>query len=92
MTTFAQRLATVLRDGNLRVADLARWFDRPDPTVRGWVNGGEVGCAPLDAAMIEAVLADLEKRIRKGRGFPVPRLSPSDRIEYLARQRRVKEG
>lgn len=85
--TFAQRLATVLRDGNLRVADLARWFDRPDPTVRGWVNGGEVGSAPLDAAMIEAVMVDLEKRIRKGRGFPVPRLSPLARIQYLTKEK-----
>lgn len=84
------RLERVMHDGNLSVADLARWFDRPDPTVRGWVRGGRVGGAQLDSAMIEAELAGLELRIKKRRGFPVPPLTPTNRIDYLTKLRNGK--
>lgn len=85
MAAFQARLKHVLRDGNLTVADLARWFDRPDPTVRGWVHQGiGLGGTPADARQLLDCLADLEARVGRRKGFPVPRLSPGRRIEYLA--------
>ena len=75
-----------MRDGNLTGADLARWFGRPDPTVRGWISGDhELGGAPLDVADIETRLAKLEGLLKKKQGLPVPRLTPSERIKHLAR-------
>lgn len=87
MQTFQERLTKAMREGNLTVADLARWFSRPHPTVRGWVMGGALGGAWLDTAEIEALLQKLENRIKKRNGFPVPRLSPTDRIQYLTQIR-----
>ena len=82
--TFGERLKAVLRDGNLRVADLARWFDAPHPTVRGWlVDGWDPGGAPMDRAHIYRMLGILESRVRQKRGFPLPRLSPKERIYRL---------
>lgn len=81
---FGARLKAVLRDGNLRTADLARWFDVPYPTVREWlVNGRSPSSAPQDRDHIYEMLEILEHRIRKKQGFPLPRLSPSDRIRRL---------
>ena len=55
--SFSNRLQAIMRDGNLTGADLARWFDRPDPTVRGWISGShDLGGAQLDAAYVEAQL------------------------------------
>ena len=80
----ATRLTRVMRLGNLTVADLARWFDRSDPTVRGWVKGVEPAGAGLDLADIEARLRLLETRIRRKEGLPLPpRLSPSQRRDAL---------
>ena len=82
--TFQQRLLSVLQGGNLTVADLARWFERPDPTVRGWVmRGGTPSGGPLDVEQVMKKLARLELLIEQGRHFPFPRLSPSERIERL---------
>jgi hypothetical protein len=77
------RLKAIMENGNLTIADLARWFDRPHPTVRGWVHGGDVGGAPLDREAIEALLERLEVMLKKQKGLPIPRLSPAARIEYL---------
>lgn len=83
--SFSNRLAVVLAQGNLTVSDLARWFERPRPTVAGWVRGGEIGreLAPLDAAYVSAQLAALEKRLKKREGLPVPRMAVSQRRTYL---------
>ena len=82
--TFQGRLKKCMRDGNLTVADLARWFDRPHPTMRSWVeNGVEPGGGPIDAALAHATLDKLEKLIARNSKFPVPRLSPRERIAYL---------
>ena len=82
--TFAERLQAIMRDGNLTGADLARWFDRPDPTVRGWINGKQgLGGAPLDVAYVEAQLDKLERLLKKKQGLPVPRLTPTKRIAHL---------
>ena len=85
--TFADRLRCLMDRGNLTVSDLARWFGRPHPTVNGWVKGVALGGAPLDAALILAEVTRLERRIKRGDGFPVPRLSPTNRIAYLKRLR-----
>lgn len=81
---FAQRLLACQRGGNLTVADLARWFDRPYQTVRSWIEGGsEPGGGPLDREHAHGSLASLEGLIRKKKGFPMPRMSPKDRGKYL---------
>lgn len=83
--SFSTRLQSIMRDGNLTGADLARWFDRPDPTVRGWISGSHtLGGAVLDMAYVEAQLSKLEKLLTKKRGLPVPRMTPSARIQYMA--------
>lgn len=38
--TFQGRLKRCMRRKDLRVADIARWFDRPYTTVREWVVHG----------------------------------------------------
>lgn len=82
--TFQQRLQTVMTGGNLTIADLARWFDRPHPTVGFWVRDGkEPGGGPLDAAMVMARLAKLEKLIKQKKGLPIPRLSPQQRMAHM---------
>ena len=88
MKPFDTRLHEVLRKGNLRTADLARWFDRPHATVSGWVkNGHQPGGGPSDIDHAFAMLGLLETLIQKRKGFPVPRLSPRQRIEHLNRWR-----
>ena len=85
---FSARLQTVMRDGNLTGADLARWFDRPDPTVRGWISGVHaLSGAQLDVAFVEGQLDKLERFLKKKQGLPVPRLTPAKRIEHLAKLR-----
>lgn len=75
-----------MKRGNLRVSDLARWFERPHPTVRGWVlKGTRPGGGPHDIDHVKMLLALLEGLIRLGRGFPLPQLSPR------ARKQRVQD-
>jgi hypothetical protein len=82
--TFQQRLAACQRDGNLTVSDLARWFDRSRPTVRGWAELGTLpGGGPLDIEHAHSLLKLLEVLIKRKSGFPIPRLSPAKRIEHL---------
>lgn len=87
MIDIQSRLTKVLRDGNLTVADLSLWFGRPYHTVRGWTQGHRVGGAQLDAAFVVAELGQLEKRIKRRQGFPVPRMSKQDRPDYIRKQR-----
>ena len=87
--SFSTRLQSIMQNGNLTGADLARWFERPDPTVRGWINGShELGGAQLDMDFVETELVKLETSLRKRQGLPVPRLTPAKRIEYLAKLKR----
>lgn len=81
--TFQQRLKKVMAGGNLRVADLARWFERPHSTVTSWLGGCEPSGGALDVNDVHARMAKLEKLVAKKRQFPVPRLSPRNRIAYL---------
>ena len=86
--TFQQRLRACERGGNLTVADLARWFGRPYPTVRTWVqNGIEPGGGPIDKEHAESMLGLLETLIKQKRGLPLPRMAPRDRIERLTQIR-----
>lgn len=66
MKSTPDRLRAVMEKGNLRVSDLARWFDRPYPTIRSWVQGVEMGGGAIDKAFILAKLAKLEKLTNKG--------------------------
>lgn len=81
--TFQERLRRVMLGGNLTVADLARWFDRPDPTVRGWARGENPRGAQLDIAYTEARLAQIETRIKNRQGLPVPRMALSAHKTYV---------
>ena len=90
--TFSDRLQAVMRDGNLTGADLARWFDRPDPTVRSWIKGSHVlGGAPLDVAYIEGKLDKLERLIKRQQWLPVPRLTPAKRIEHMQKLQKLQK-
>ena len=92
MSDLATRLRRAQRAGNLTVADLARWLDRPDPTVRGWLNGTGVGGPPLDREHVDAMLGLLEALIARKKGFPVPRLPATKRRDHLARIRQACLG
>lgn len=62
---FQQRLVRVMDNGNLRVADTARWFSRRHSTVRGWVvDGREPAGTATDVRFLFARLNALEKLIR----------------------------
>jgi hypothetical protein len=91
MKPFDTRLQWCMRHGNLRVADLARWFGRPHATVRGWVlrklnpSGSE-----LDVEHIHSLLGLLETLIKARKRFPLPLgLKPADRKTWLAQTRRT---
>lgn len=61
--TFQARLKKVMREGNLRVADLARWFDRRHSTIRGWVIDGRTPAGTIiDVKEIIDLTARLEDR------------------------------
>ena len=88
--TFQARLRAVLAAGNLTPSDLARWFDRPRPTVKSWVDDGrEPSGAPLDVEHAQALLGLLETMVKRKQGFPVPiGLSPQKRMQHLQDIRR----
>jgi hypothetical protein len=84
--TIQRRLQACMKRGNLRVSDLACWFGRPHPTVRGWVlKGTRPGGGPHDIEHTGQLLTLLETLIRTHRGFPLPQLSPR------ARKQRVQD-
>lgn len=86
MTSWSDRLNVCIRDGNMTVADLARWFGRPHPTVRQWVHRGfePRRGGPHDAAWFEAMLTALERLIKRRYQFPLSRhLSPRARADLI---------
>ena len=87
--TFSERLQVVLKKGNLRVADLARLFARPHPTVNGWVKRGlNPGGGSLDVERAYTILGVLESYLQRSRLLPVPlSLDPSKRIRYIKKIR-----
>ena len=84
---FKDRLHLAMAGGNLTMMDLARWFERPHPTVRQWCRGVTMSGPPQDQEMILALLTRLEIAIRYKKGFPVPRLRPRDRRAYLLKMK-----
>ena len=60
--TFQKRLKAAMRRRNMRVADIARWFDRPYTTVREWVLNGRIpDGTERDRRAIDRILETLEK-------------------------------
>lgn len=85
--SISQRLQRVLRDGNLTVADLARWFDRPYPTVDGWVKKGLMPRGgPRDGEQVLVELGRLEALIKRKK-LPVPVMPAGRRREWLEQLR-----
>ena len=83
MQEFTRRLRTIMRNGALTVADLARLFDRERRTVSSWVHDERL---PTGARADEAHnrLSELETQVRKELGFPVPfQLSKRNRTAYI---------
>lgn len=65
---FQARLTRAMERGNLRVADVARWFGRRHSTVRGWVvDGREPAGTATDTRALFARLVQLEELIRGSR-------------------------
>jgi hypothetical protein len=60
--TFQKRLKAAMRRRNMRVADVARWFDRPYTTVREWVlNGRMPDGTERDRRAVKRKLEAMEK-------------------------------
>lgn len=78
-----QRFHRIMRDGNLTVADLARWLKRPYATVNGWVKGGNIGGPVGDRNFILTELARLERIVEKGKQLPVIGMSRAKHASYL---------
>lgn len=61
---FQARLTALMERGNLRVADVARWFRRRHSTVRGWVvDGREPAGTPADLRALYKRLNKLSERV-----------------------------
>jgi hypothetical protein len=86
-----RRIKSLLAAGNLTVSDIARWLGRPIPTISGWAKGGRVGTLPPhDLAHLAAQLRELERRIERRAGLPVPPMSMRKRKEYMAKLMEAK--
>ena len=86
MKTFQQRLQRCRERGNLTVADLARWFDRPYTTVRSWLTEGwKPGDGPVTQARMEERLARLEAVVREQAGElrGLPMRERAERLQQL---------
>lgn len=83
MKNFSQRLTICLRKGDMTVADLRQWFDRPYTTVERWVKDGREPRGPSgDEARRRLYI--LEGAIARKQGFPVPSsLSSLDRPHHI---------
>lgn len=66
--SFQTRLQKVMERGNLRVADVARWFGRRHSTIRGWVvDGREPAGTATDVRGLFWELNKLEEVIQLAR-------------------------
>ena len=77
------------------MADLARLFARPHPTVNGWIKRGlnpSGGPADIDGAY--TMLEKLESYLQRSKMLPVPiGMSPDKRIRYVNKLRdMIKTG
>jgi len=68
--TFQEGLLKAMERGNLRVADVARWFGRRHSTARGWVvDGREPAGTPADLRALFARLNELNAEIARSRSL-----------------------
>jgi hypothetical protein len=88
---FAPRLSVCMRRGDLRTADLSRWFDRPYATVRQWiVEEREPSGSPGQIKELYDALSLLEQAI-SNKKFPMATvLKPMARIAYVRAVRGAK--
>ena len=82
---FHRRLLRCMRDGDLTVADLHHWFDRPRATVRTWVVDARIPRGP-SGRRADLLLQALEKKIRKGLVVP-DQLSKDARPQFIRKLR-----
>lgn len=86
--TFKGRLEAAKRRGNLRDADLARWFGRRQSTIAGWLDGREPSGTPADLRGLFSELTKLEGMIEAKR-LPLSQYaSAPNRIAYLEKLKR----
>ena len=85
MAEFTKRLRWCLKHGNMTVADLKHWFDRPYATVRMWVFDARTPRGPSGKSA-DLLLRQLEARIRKGLTIPST-LSSHERPAYVRKLR-----
>lgn len=84
---FHHRLARCVKVGDLIIADLHHWFDRPSSTVRMWLIDGWTPRGPAGKLAVER-LDLLERAIKEKRGLPPPReLSALRRPKYIKQVR-----
>ena len=89
-STLAKRLTACMVRGNLTIADLANWLDRPYPTVRTWVYYGRFPHGIYYEA-IDARIKLLEAAIVKRAKIPVPSMSAHLRPAYIQQVRNELE-
>jgi hypothetical protein len=85
MSEFAKRLRWCIKHGDLTVADLQHWFDRPYATVRTWVFDARVPRGPAGRQAFQR-LRPLELKIRRGFSVPVD-LSNDERPVFIRKLR-----
>lgn len=84
--TFQGRLKRAMEGGNLRIADLARLFERRHSTVRGWViDGREPAGTPADIRDLFTVLVRIETAVgKKQTGGRAPRAQRATVLAEMA--------
>lgn len=83
---FQERLRKAQKDGDMTMADMARWFDVPFQSARYWLIVGDADMEPRGprARMIRKRLERLEWAIHHSIGFPVPQmLRVRDRKQHI---------
>jgi hypothetical protein len=70
MDSFHNVLLACQKKGDLTISDLARWFERPRPTVNTWING-RVPFGPQSRAVFQRLLL-LREVVQDKRWFPIP--------------------
>lgn len=71
MENWVKRLQWCIKHGDMTIADLHHWFERPRSTVRAWVLLGKEA-RDLPSGFLQKRLELLEKRIKARDGFPIP--------------------
>ncbi len=95
--TFQSRLHAAMKAGDMSVADMAHWFDRPYASVRYWLYGDTRNKPALDfeprgaqGRLAFRNLQMLEWAIRHNVGFPIPaHLGDRERPGFVKEQRRA---